>query len=114
MKPIKLTFRVVTDLHLSTSEKDFTSKPKHEGVSFALETSKNIVKEHYFDSDGQTNAAGRKTTQTVLIQGLMGVLKLRAEKDGLDLEQIIYETMGEIKKWAEREATFEASKLEGL
>lgn len=109
-----MSFRVVTDLRLSTDEDGFTKKPKHEGVSFALETSKNVVKEYYFDADGQPNEVGRKTIQTVLIQGLMGVLKLRSEKDSLDLEQIIYETMAEVKKWSERDATFESSKLEKL
>jgi hypothetical protein len=110
----ELTFRVITDLHLSTDGKDFTQKPKHEGVSVALEMSKNVEREYYFDTEGQANATGRKTTQTVLIQGLMGTLKLRAEKDGLDLEKLIYETMAEVKKWAEREADFEPSKLKDL
>jgi hypothetical protein len=110
----EVIFRVTTDLNVSTEGKSFTEKPKHQGVSIALELSGNLDREYYFDKDGQPNAPGRRVTQTTLIQGLMGTLKLRAELDNLDLEKLIYEAMAEIKKWAEREASFEPSKLKDL
>lgn len=109
----EITFRVVTDLHLSTDGID-THKPRHEGVSVGLDMTKNAVREAYFGEDGQPNLVGRKTTRTVLIQGLMASLKVMAERDGLDLEKLIYETMAEIKLWTERDADFKADKLKAL